>query len=576
MQRTLSLHSIVASTFPLLRFGCYLLIAGVLAMPAAADDEALNQLAQQLVSQSQSTTTTGVSKVAESQINTYTNGSQTEPAVAMNADSLYVVVWQSHYSDGHGSGIQAMYNDRGTFGSSFSTTFQVNYHERDNQLNPAVAMDAEGNFVAVWQNVDSDGSGYSIERRYFDIDDTARWDASSTSISTSATNHAYSQFNPAVAMNASGTYVIVWESNGSDGTDTDGRSIQAQHYNADGTVNIGEFQVNTYTNGDQGEPAVAIDDDGSFVVVWHSGGSSGTDTDHRSIQAQRYNADGTVNGGEFQVNTETHGQQMHPSVAMDADGDFVVVWQSTDGNGADTDGAGIKGQRYDANGTAQGSEFLVNTYTASSQTAPSVAMDADGDFTVAWESRGSDGTDNQHASVQAQRYEADGTASDSQFQVNEAYTRSGQKQAAVAMSADGSHFVIAWRSWGSTGTDNSRHSIQHAQYEVGTITASKTTWAPNQASGAGEMPQHLTLEQNYPNPFNPSTSIRYGVPEAGTVRLAIYDMLGRKVAQLVNGAQEAGWHNVQWHASSDRVSGLYLYRIDMNGASQQGTMMLVK
>ena len=107
-----------------------------------------------------------------------------------------------------------------------------------------------------------------------------------------------------------------------------------------------EFQVNTYTTNSQLSPSVALDADGDFVVVWQSRGSGGTDSSEYSIQGQRYASDGSTVGGEFQVNTYTTYSQAGPSVALDADGDFVVVWNSAGSDDTDSDGASIQGQRY--------------------------------------------------------------------------------------------------------------------------------------------------------------------------------------------------------------------------------------
>ena len=71
---------------------------------------------------------------------------------------------------------------------------------------------------------------------------------------------------------------------------------------------------------------MSLDADGDFVVVWNSVGSSGTDTDGFSIQGQRYASNGSPVDSQFQVNTYTTGGQSDPSVSLDADGDFVVVW----------------------------------------------------------------------------------------------------------------------------------------------------------------------------------------------------------------------------------------------------------
>ncbi len=92
---------------------------------------------------------------------------------------------------------------------------------------------------------------------------------------------------------------------------------------------------------------------------------------------------------------------------------------------------------------------------------------------------------------------------------------------------------------------------------------------------SSELPSTLILEQNYPNPFNPATSIRYGVPEQGTVHLAVYDVLGREVTTLVSGPRQAGWHTATWDAR-DFPSGVYVYRLVVNGKVETRTMLLVK
>jgi hypothetical protein len=109
-------------------------------------------------------------------------------------------------------------------------------------------------------------------------------------------------------------------------------------------------------------------------------------------------------GSEFQVNTYTTSSQSGPSVAADADGDFVVVWDSFGSSGSDSSSRSVQGQRYDSAGGAVGSEFQVNTYTTGYQFSASVAADGDGDFVVAWTSEGSSGSDSSSRSVQGQRF----------------------------------------------------------------------------------------------------------------------------------------------------------------------------
>lgn len=90
-----------------------------------------------------------------------------------------------------------------------------------------------------------------------------------------------------------------------------------------------------------------------------------------------------------------------------------------------------------------------------------------------------------------------------------------------------------------------------------------------------ETPNGFTLAQNYPNPFNPSTNISYELAKAGDVRLAVYDIMGREVAVLVQQQMSAGAHTIRFDASTLK-SGVYFYRLEMNGQSTMHQMALVR
>ncbi len=90
-----------------------------------------------------------------------------------------------------------------------------------------------------------------------------------------------------------------------------------------------------------------------------------------------------------------------------------------------------------------------------------------------------------------------------------------------------------------------------------------------------ELPVEVTLSANYPNPFNPETTIRYGLPKAGQVRLAVYNLLGHEVAILVDRAKPAGNYAVRF-GGGDLPSGVYVYRLQAGDETIVRTMMLVK
>ena len=376
----------------------------------------------------------------EFRANTYTGNAKGDASVAMDADGDFVVTWESAFQDGNNYGVYAQrYNASGVAQGS---EFRVNAYTTGFQNDPSVAMDADGDFVVTWQSGLQDGSSYGIYAQRYNAAGIAQ--GSEFRVNTYTTN---GQRNPAVAMDADGDFVVTWQSDGQDGSFY---SVHGQRYNAAGVAQGSEFRVNAYTTGFQSGPSVAMDADGDFVVTWNSYNQDGS---FNGIYGQRYNAAGVTQGSEFRVNTYTTNNQTQSSVAMDADGDFVVTWNSS---GQDGSNYGIYGQRYNATGAAQGSEFRVNTYTTSTQRFSAVAMDADGDFVVTWHSSGQDGS---NYGVYGQRYNATGAAQGSEFRVN-TYTTDTQRIPAVAMDADGD-FVVAWQ---STVQDGGSSGIYGKQY----------------------------------------------------------------------------------------------------------------
>lgn len=120
-----------------------------------------------------------------------------------------------------------------------------------------------------------------------------------------------------------GAFVVVWQGEGNPGGA--GFDIQGQLFAADGTRSGAEFRVNTYSTGAQRAPAVALDGMGRFLVVWKSDGQDGSG---ESVHGQRLDSAGLALGEEFQVNTLTTNDQTLPDVAATEAGHFLVVWAS--------------------------------------------------------------------------------------------------------------------------------------------------------------------------------------------------------------------------------------------------------
>jgi hypothetical protein len=137
--------------------------------------------------------------------------------------------------------------------------------------------------------------------------------------------------------------------------------------------------VNTQRLGDQQAPAIAANAAGQGVVVWDSVGEDG---DLNGIFGQRFDAGGQRLGLPFQVNVHTRFQQRSPQVAMDAGGGFVVVWAS---NAQDAlTGISLRGRRFGADGSPLSPEFRIDDSGRNVSPRPALAMNAAGEFAVAW------------------------------------------------------------------------------------------------------------------------------------------------------------------------------------------------
>jgi hypothetical protein len=207
--------------------------------------------------------------------------------------------------------------------------------------------------------------------------------------------------NPAIEADASGRFVVVWEREGA-GDSYDGRDIMGRRLDASGSPLGGTFQVSQqpappaygfYWNR---TPDVAVKGTGEFVVVWTAivDGVGGY-----GVVGRRYDAAGTVQGGEFQVNVQPsysyNGMsypissyfESTPDATFGGD-DFLVTWSSSSMDTDDGDRYDVAGRFFGSGGTPHGGQFRVNTRTNSYEGCPSTAHLANGDFVVTWQRYG--------------------------------------------------------------------------------------------------------------------------------------------------------------------------------------------
>jgi hypothetical protein len=263
------------------------------------------------------------------------------------------------------------------------------------------------------------------------------------------TSTAYSQLDPAIAAAPSGGFVVVWRSAAAP-------YIGAQRYDAQGVAVGTELAVTAAMPSVRYAPAVAVQDDGSFVIAAESSRVFGPPSDASSgVFAQRYDADGSAVGGEIHVNTYTSAREGGALVDVTPDGGFIVVWTSATSStptveGEDGDEGGVFGQRFDSAGDPVGTEFAVNTYTTGDQGASAIAVAGDGRFLVAW--LDVQGGINGDRTVMGRLFDATATPISAEFQINTGSPRPGASRVPSAGSDASGNFTVVWQEPGDPNT----------------------------------------------------------------------------------------------------------------------------
>jgi hypothetical protein len=335
---------------------------------------------------------------------------QKAEAVSSRDDGGFIVVWTNPYPTGV---FARRYDSDGVLQAvEFKFDSATSYG-----FSPALATHDDGSFVVAWESWPYFPGQPDIIARRFDRDGTAR--GVEFLVNSYTSGH---QEEPAIGMDGSGNFVIVWSSENEDGE----YKVLGQRFDGFGTAQSSEFQVAALTSRLQSPAAVAMDEEGDFVVTW----SALHQTNGKKAFGRLFDAVGGPQASEFEIDTST-APNYWPSVAMHDDGDFVVIW-SRRANVANR----LFGRRFDAAAIPQATEFQISSRTSQSQyRAAAIAMKREGDFVVAWSSGGH---------VYGRRFDRLGHASTDDFRVEAFRLTHDQDIFPAAALDDEGRFVIAW------------------------------------------------------------------------------------------------------------------------------------
>ncbi|MFC1600779.1 cohesin domain-containing protein [Candidatus Sumerlaeota bacterium] len=284
---------------------------------------------------------------------------------------------------------------------------------------------------------------------------------------------------PSSAILTSDTLMISWESWYQEGAGTE---CYGKIYNKNGTAITGEIQLNPFnTSGWEYGPALGPLPGGGLVVSWGDSSTSvyaqlfdsamspiGTDflvmnesgpwpaigvapngdfviaaavyEPTYNVFARRYNASGVAYGARWQVNTDplalSGHMASHPAVVVDSNGNSMVAWRKGNGD--------IRAQRYDSSGVVIGGEFSLNSSTVGAQYEPTIRMDGDGEYIMAWTGSGTGDS----TGIWARRFSSNVLPLENEWLVNE-ITAGTQRRVNLAVGPS-DDFVVSWSN-GVTG-----------------------------------------------------------------------------------------------------------------------------
>jgi hypothetical protein len=365
------------------------------------------------------------------QVNIHTLLDQKDPDLAVLNNSQGIVVWNSYGQDSNSGGIFARRMDpNGPIGQEF----QINATVIGNQAEPSVTMNIAGYFLVAWRGPWSESDAEDIVARMFDPNGQPLTD--DLHVNTYSTAR---QGYPRVATGPTGRFIVVWESDSSPNASR--LCIRGQLYDQTGALLGQEMEISDTPSYAARYPDVAMDSQGRFVVSWME------DRTTDSVRARLFDPNGIPKGASFKVNTISFKSQTWPSMAMNADGIFVIAWDGDPNKASDDD---IHARIFDPNATPLADEFMVNTTRSGAQENPRAAIDGQGNIIVVWEGPSAD--PNGGIDVLAQRFDATGQRLGEELRLNEFMT-GNQGQPDVGLGENG-RLIAVWESIGQDGSES--------------------------------------------------------------------------------------------------------------------------
>jgi Secretion system C-terminal sorting domain len=340
----------------------------------------------------------GTNAGSEFLVNTSTSGDQFSPSIAVAPDGQFIVAWE-----GPGSSLDIFAQRFDKNGVKIRNEFLLNTSVSGNQRFPEIQFYPDGTYVAAY--IDATGGQTILQR--FDVDDRT------IGVETRISSALGSVVLDGLCVRQDNSVLLFWTTS----ADVYGQIFDA-NLNAVGSAKM----INTYTTGTQQYSLGRADAAGNMVIVWESAGQDGSGN---GVYGRRYDNNFNAIGGEFAITTNTTGDQFGSSVAVEPSGRFIITWtenNNRDGGGGSPDlagpGSSVWMREYNANGTAVGSETMINQSVTGYQGYPLIDVNASGKFVVSWEGNGTQAGNIDNFGILARSYQLSQTGTTAALSVS--------------------------------------------------------------------------------------------------------------------------------------------------------------
>jgi hypothetical protein len=323
-------------------------------------------------------------------INQTTAGSQDHPQVAQLAGKL-LVVW-SDASTGSGVVTGRLLDTQGNF---LTPEIKIANAGAGAEPDQRVIAGPNNRFFVVWTN------GASV----LDTDiHAARVDISGTLVDTTPivinSTTVSNQLEAQPAHGIDDHLLVVW----TDEQVGEGGDIRGRLLDANAAPMGPDFIINTTRPMVQQQPYAIALQAGGYLVAWTDGSQTGDDVDGMAVRARLLDGNGNGLGDDFVLNSRTLGDQAHPRLIQLPDGSIFLAFEDGSMLPPDTKGNGVRERRLASDGTPNGTEHEANTYYTDDQEDTALAVDPDGNVLLLWKDGGGSPPDNSDDSVRARLY----------------------------------------------------------------------------------------------------------------------------------------------------------------------------